>query len=48
VGFVAGYSSYIGLDVKNRTGVVVLQNSFNWTNSIGHRLLLRISRRKSI
>ncbi|MNM44124.1 D-alanyl-D-alanine-carboxypeptidase/endopeptidase AmpH precursor [compost metagenome] len=48
VGFVAGYSSYIGLDVKNRTGVVVLQNSFNWTNSIGHRLLLRISKRKHI
>lgn len=47
VGFVAGYSSYIGLDVKSRTGIVVLQNSFNWTNSIGHRLLLRIAKQKS-
>lgn len=47
VGFVAGYSSYIGMDVESRTGIVVLQNSFNWTNSIGHRLLLRIAKRKS-
>lgn len=45
VGFVAGYSSYIGLDLRHRTGVVVLQNSFNWTNTIGHRLLLRIAKR---
>jgi len=43
VGFVAGYSSYIGLDVDHGTAVVVLQNSFNWTNGIGHRLLLRLS-----
>jgi CubicO group peptidase (beta-lactamase class C family) len=43
VGFVAGYSSYIGMDVDHGTAVVVLQNSFNWTNGIGHRLLLRLS-----
>ena len=42
VGLVAGYSSYIGLDRKNRTAVVVLQNSFNWS-SIGHELLTRMA-----
>ncbi|MGB1580062.1 MAG: serine hydrolase domain-containing protein [Nevskiales bacterium] len=42
VGFVAGYSSYIGLDAANQLAVVVLQNSFNWDDEIGHRLLLRL------
>lgn len=43
VGLVAGYASYLGLDTRHKTAVVVLQNSFNWTNSIGHRLLLRMA-----
>lgn len=43
VGLVAGYSSYLGLDSRHKTAVVVLQNSFNWSNSIGHRLLLRMA-----
>ncbi|ADH85802.1 serine hydrolase domain-containing protein [Desulfurivibrio alkaliphilus] len=42
VGYVSGYSSYIGLDRENLTAVVVLQNSLNWQESIGHRLLLRL------
>ncbi|WP_255556751.1 serine hydrolase domain-containing protein [Sodalis sp. dw_96] len=42
VGFIGGYSSYIGLDTRHKTAVVVLQNSFNWTNNIGHRLLQRM------
>ena len=42
VGFIGGYSSYIGLDTRHKTAVVVLQNSFNWTNTIGHRLLQRM------
>ncbi|MDP3847108.1 MAG: serine hydrolase domain-containing protein [Pseudomonas sp.] len=43
VGFVAGYSSYLGLDTEHQTAVVVLQNSFNWANgAIGHSLLLRL------
>jgi CubicO group peptidase (beta-lactamase class C family) len=41
VGLVAGYTSYIGLDIANRTAVVVLQNSFNWDLRAGHLLLLR-------
>ncbi|MDX1722137.1 MAG: serine hydrolase domain-containing protein [Pseudomonas sp.] len=43
VGLVAGYSSYLGLDTRHKTAVVVLQNSFNWSNGIGHRLLLRMA-----
>ncbi len=43
IGFVGGYSSYIGMNEDNRTAVVVLQNSFNWTESIGHRLLQRMA-----
>ena len=43
VGLVAGYSSYLGLDSRHKTAVVVLQNSFNWSDSIGHRLLLRMA-----
>jgi CubicO group peptidase (beta-lactamase class C family) len=42
VGFIGGYSSYIGMDLRHKTAVVVLQNSFNWSNNIGHRLLQRM------
>ena len=42
VGLVAGYTSYIGLDREHHTAVVVLQNSFNWSNDVGHRLLQRM------
>jgi CubicO group peptidase (beta-lactamase class C family) len=44
IGLVAGYTAYIGMDVANKTTVVVLQNNFNWTNHIGHRLLMRMAR----
>lgn len=43
VGLVGGYSSYLGLDTRHKTAVVVLQNSFNWSNDVGHRLLLRMA-----
>ncbi|MDY4316105.1 serine hydrolase domain-containing protein [Pectobacterium actinidiae] len=42
VGYIGGYSSYIGLDRQNRIAVVVLQNSFNWDNNLGHTLISRI------
>ncbi|MGL4726836.1 MAG: serine hydrolase domain-containing protein [Scandinavium sp.] len=41
VGYIGGYSSYIGFDKANKSAVVVLQNSFNWSNYIGHALLKR-------
>ena len=40
VGFIAGYSSYIGLNPHNHTAVIVLQNSFNWDFSAGQKLVL--------
>jgi CubicO group peptidase (beta-lactamase class C family) len=42
-GLVAGYTSYLGLDVQRRTAVVVLQNSFTWNDRIGHKLLGRLA-----
>lgn len=42
-GFIGGYSSYIGIDKRHGNAIVVLQNSFNWKNDIGHRLLLRMA-----
>ncbi|KAA8997436.1 beta-lactamase family protein [Affinibrenneria salicis] len=42
VGYIGGYSSYIGLDREHNIAVVVLQNSFNWNNNLGHRLIQRI------
>jgi CubicO group peptidase (beta-lactamase class C family) len=44
IGVVAGYTSYLGLDAEHRTAVVVLQNTFNWHESIGSRLLSRLAR----
>lgn len=43
VGYIGGYSSYIGFDKKHQNAVVVLQNSFNWSNYIGHDLLLKMA-----
>ena len=42
IGIVAGYTSYIGIDNARKTAVVVMQNSFNWDNSVGHKLLLSL------
>ncbi|HXP13352.1 MAG TPA: serine hydrolase domain-containing protein [Stellaceae bacterium] len=44
LGVVAGYTSYLGLDVRHRIAVVVLRNSFSWDESIGGRLLVRLGR----
>jgi CubicO group peptidase (beta-lactamase class C family) len=43
LGIVAGYTGYLGLDVKHKMAVVVLQNTFNWNESIGTRLLVRLA-----
>jgi CubicO group peptidase (beta-lactamase class C family) len=44
VGLVAGYTAYLGLDTKQHTAVVVLQNSFNWQDRVGRTLLTRLRR----
>jgi CubicO group peptidase (beta-lactamase class C family) len=43
VGLVGGYSSYVGLDIAKGNAIVVLQNSFNWVDRVGHSLLVRMS-----
>lgn len=48
VGFHAGYSCYLGLDRQRGLAVVVLQNAFNWTDEVGHRLLMRMARAKQL
>jgi len=47
VGYIGGYSSYIGFDKKNQSSVVVLQNSFNWSNYIGQTILTLLEPQKS-
>jgi CubicO group peptidase (beta-lactamase class C family) len=42
IGLVSGYSSYIGIDREKKIVVVVLQNTFNWREKIGHRLIHRL------
>lgn len=41
-GVLAGYSTYLGMDVRKRVAVVVLTSNFNWTDKIGHNLVLRL------
>lgn len=42
-GVLSGYCAYIGLNLQRHVGVVVLCNSFNWDDWVGHNLLLRLS-----
>lgn len=42
-GFVGGFTGYIGVDAIHHNSIVVLQNSFNWDNKIGHRILYRMA-----
>jgi len=44
IGVMAGYTSYLGMDPRHKTAVVVLQNSVNFTDHVGHKLLLRMAR----
>ncbi len=39
VGYIGGYSSFIGFDKQNGNAIVVLQNAFNWSNYLGIALL---------
>ncbi|HEY1406170.1 MAG TPA: serine hydrolase domain-containing protein [Spirochaetota bacterium] len=42
-GMVAGYSAYIGMNTETRIAVIVLYNTFNWDEKVGHNLVLRLS-----
>lgn len=47
VGYIGGYSSYIGIDRVNHFAVVVLQNSFTWQNNLGHSVLRQMLEEQS-
>ncbi|MEI7732727.1 MAG: serine hydrolase domain-containing protein [Verrucomicrobiota bacterium] len=42
-GMVAGYTAYMGMDTERGVAVVVLSNTFNWNEKVGHNLMLRLS-----
>ena len=42
-GMVSGYNAYVGMEPNVRVAVVVLCNTFNWNDKIGHNLVLRLS-----
>jgi CubicO group peptidase (beta-lactamase class C family) len=43
VGYIGGYSSFIGFDQHNGNAIVVLQNAFNWSNYLGIALLRNLA-----
>lgn len=43
-GMIAGYSAYMGIIQKTGIAVIVLCNTFNWEEYIGHNILLTLSR----
>ncbi|KNC14099.1 beta-lactamase [Pantoea sp. RIT-PI-b] len=46
VGYIGGYSSFIGFDKQNGNAIVVLQNAFNWSNYLGIALLMDLAQKK--
>ena len=42
-GVLSGYCAYLGLNLDQRLGVVVMSNKFSWDDKVGHNLLLRLS-----
>jgi len=46
-GVVAGFSSYIGMNLKTKDAVVVLKNNFNWNDNIGHNILINLALAKN-
>jgi CubicO group peptidase (beta-lactamase class C family) len=43
-GMVSGYNAYVGLDPDTRIAVIVLCNTFNWNDKVGHNLVRRLAR----
>ena len=48
VGYIGGYSSFIGYDKERGNAVVVLQNTFNWSNYIGIALLMDMAKKDGL
>lgn len=47
-GMISGFNCYIGFEPESNIAVVVLRNNFNWTDVVGHNLLLTLSRYKEL
>jgi hypothetical protein len=43
-GVIAGYTGFVGLDLRQKQAVVMLHNSFHWSDIPGYRLLVRLVR----
>jgi CubicO group peptidase (beta-lactamase class C family) len=43
-GMIAGFTAYLGVELEKRLAVVVLYNNFDWDDTIGHTLMLALSR----
>ncbi|QXG54174.1 beta-lactamase family protein [Pantoea jilinensis] len=43
VGYIGGYASFIGYDIRHGNAIVVLQNGFNWSNYLGIALLVDLA-----
>lgn len=43
IGMIAGFAGYVGLHRPSGVAVVVLQNNFNWSDKVGHNLVLRLA-----
>jgi len=42
-GVIAGFSCYMGMELDSKTAIVVLKNNFNWTDKIGHQMLIEMA-----
>lgn len=42
-GMISGFNAYIGFEPSQKIAVVVLRNNFNWSDKVGHNLLVRLS-----
>lgn len=44
----SGHTAFVGIDRCNKISVVVLQNSFNWSDEVGRKLMRRIAAAEGI
>lgn len=44
-GLISGYSCYIGMELKSKTAIIVLKNNFNWSDKIGHQILIEMAQK---
>lgn len=47
-GLISGHSCYIGMELKSKTAIIVLKNNFNWSDKIGHQILIEMAQKKTL